>query len=206
MDQRKLTARTGERFTQLLSHVRDLKVQFWQGFDQSKIELEDLKNAHQQLQAAHILRRGRAHGAAADGLSAAPAPSSRFRGTTPPRDGGRYTNLVRGQFCIQTIAWTEYMDDAGKESFRKIDDAFKGDDDINDLTEVDDTQLLLRGPTAKLLFKVFNSYEKAVDAMQLKKRGDMYSKTELLKHGEDLELPRFNEVAKIPGQHRGKVG
>ncbi|KAK3385191.1 hypothetical protein B0H63DRAFT_522534 [Podospora didyma] len=119
------------------------------------------------------------------------------------KDRGGNADGVRGQgsqFCIQTMAWTEHMDEEGKDCLRRIDDAFKGDDDINDLTEVNDTLLLRKGPAAKLLLKVLNSHNKAVDSMQLKKQEDMYGRTELVRPNEHLTMPTFKEVAKILGQ------
>ncbi|TGJ83505.1 hypothetical protein E0Z10_g5265 [Xylaria hypoxylon] len=159
------TETTRERFKRILSHVRDLKGQFWQGFDQSKIELEGKISRREIGHYKRLISRLEAVSTTVLLLTGSPLQQTEadaiieFQRNNSPRDGGRHTNTVRDQdskLCIQTIAWTEYMDDAGKESLRKIDNAFKGDDDINDLAEVNDTQLLRRGPTAKLLFKILN--------------------------------------------------
>ena len=48
------------------------------------------------------------------------------------------------------------------------------------MTEVDDEQLLKRGPSATLLLKMLNANNPAVDKMNLRKADLMYGKADLL--------------------------
>lgn len=95
------------------------------------------------------------------------------------------------------------MDKDTIASLRQIDDAFKGEDDINDLTEVHDTTFLKSGPSAKMVYKMLNAHNKSVDSMQLKKAEDKYGKIPLAVPGQDLTIPSFREVARILGQSDG---
>ncbi len=106
-----------------------------------------------------------------------------------------------GDFFIEIGALTQAMDDVGKQSFRELDDAFRGTQDINDVTEMEDDKLLRMGPSAELLFKMLNAHNPTVDKMNLKKAGHMYGRTELLGPGQTkLEMPSFEDAARALGQ------
>ncbi|KAH6959708.1 hypothetical protein BKA56DRAFT_468204, partial [Ilyonectria sp. MPI-CAGE-AT-0026] len=224
--------RTGQgKFARLLDHVRNLKIQFWQGYDQRHIDLTGLQKEHKSalreskkqpksLNSVRFTfeREIGYYTRLLEGNKAGPTTVLLLTGSplqpveadaviklqkdNSIKKGGKM-NAVRGQgsqFCIQTMAWTKHMDEEAKQSLRKMDDAFMGDNDVNDVTEVDDEWLLANGPSAKLLYKVLNSNNKGVDSMRLKTAEDKYGMTALVKPGDNLTMPTFKEVAKMLGQ------
>ncbi|KAF4963146.1 hypothetical protein FSARC_8811 [Fusarium sarcochroum] len=107
----------------------------------------------------------------------------------------RYT--VTGDiFCIQTLAFTEFMPRDSVQRFQQIDNAFSGNQDINDLTEVTESTLLEYGPTAKLFQKVLNSHLQSVDKSSMATK-DMYGRQRLCADGGQIVFPRIEEVMKI---------
>ncbi|OAP54556.1 hypothetical protein AYL99_11004 [Fonsecaea erecta] len=229
-----------ERFLRLLSHVRDLKLPFWQGYYQDDIDMTALAAAHasaleesgKQPKSLNSLRftfereigrylrlkQSKGHDAApttvllltgsplqpteADAIIKCQKDNT-LLGKQPPSTA----TAVRGegsQFCIQTIAWTEFMDEQSKRCLRKIDNANKGEDDINDLTEVHDTKLRDHGASAELLFKVLNSHNPAVDGLTLKDE-DKYGKAKLYVTGQPLVMPGVDKIAAVLGQNSEDV-
>ena len=71
------------------------------------------------------------------------------------------------------------------------------------MTEVDDEQLLKRGPSATLLLKMLNANNPAVDKMNLRKADLMYGNADLLGPGQTkLVMPSFEDVARALGQYQ----
>ena len=219
------TETSQETFTRLLGHVRGLKVHFWRGFHQRSLDLDELRKKcikatnESQKQPRSLsnvrftLERATAH-YRRQMKSQGGTPTTVLLLTGSPMQKSE-VNLVidqqkkshqggeGGDFFIEIVAWTKAMDHVGKQSFRVLDEAFKGTQDINDVTEVDDELLLGKGPSATLLLKMLNANNPAVDKMNLRKADLMYGNADLLGPGQTkLVMPSFEDVARALGQYQ----
>lgn len=219
------TETSQEKFTRLLDHVRGLKVHFWRGFHQRSLDLDELRkkctkatnesqkqprslsNVRFTLEraTAHYRRQMERQGGTPTTvllLTGSPMQKSEVK-LVIHQQKMSHQDGEGGDFFIEIVAWTKAMDHVGKQSFRTLDEAFKGTQDINDVTEVDDELLLRRGPSATLLLKMLNANNPAVDKMNLRKADLMYGKVDLLGPGQTrLVMPSFEDVARALGQYQ----
>ncbi|KAF5971880.1 hypothetical protein FBULB1_9002 [Fusarium bulbicola] len=110
-----------------------------------------------------------------------------------------HDTVTGDMFCIQTLAFTEFMPRDSVKRYQQIDNAFGGNKDINDLTEVTESKLLEYGPSAKLFEKVLNSHLRTVDKSNLAIK-DMYGKQKLCDDGNSIVFPTVKEVNRIFGR------
>ncbi|TVY74556.1 hypothetical protein Focb16_v005928 [Fusarium oxysporum f. sp. cubense] len=214
-----------EKFTRLLDHIRKLKVPYWRGFHQRDLEQDDLRvnciNATKESQkqprslsnVRFTLERATAH-YQRQIKSQDTTPTTVLLLTGSPMQNNEVQLVIKqqtashskgegGGFSIGIMAWTKWMDALGKSSFRILDEAFRGSQDINDVTEVDDDLLLKKGPSSALLLKVLNADNPAVDKMNLRKADLMYGKDNLLEPEETkLVMPLPEDVARALGQYK----
>ncbi|OAL42806.1 hypothetical protein IQ07DRAFT_553657 [Pyrenochaeta sp. DS3sAY3a] len=83
------------------------------------------------------------------------------------------------QFQICTLLHTGHLDNPTIERFKEIDNFAWGDDDINDLLIVQESDILGKFLSPKALFKLFNTHHPQVDQMELA-RNDIYSEYQLI--------------------------
>ncbi|OAL31082.1 hypothetical protein AYO20_08413 [Fonsecaea nubica] len=99
-------------------------------------------------------------------------------------------------FCVETVAFTGYMEADKVRHFKKIDNKFEGVRDINDMVSVDEDRLAEFGPSEILFKKILNPHLKNIDEMKMSE-DDKYGEFPLCTNGESVELPSLEEVRKI---------
>ncbi|CAJ2508634.1 Uu.00g136600.m01.CDS01 [Anthostomella pinea] len=216
-------------FIELRNHVWDLRVQFWEGYSQRDLELDQLKEnyasavqeATKQPQSLNSLcfTYERELGRYKRQIASARArdPTTVLLLTGSPLQQVEADAIIRLQegvkmdktdkpgkvsdqgnlFCIQTIAWTQHIEKADLACLHTINNYFKGKRDINDLTEIIDSEFGKFGPSAKLLLKVLNSHNTEIDHITISP-GVKYGNTGLVSpNDKSLELPTFDNVVKV---------
>lgn len=104
--------------------------------------------------------------------------------------------LGGGEFCIQIVAMTENMDEEALLSLRYIDNAYRGNNDIHDVTEIKETKLVTNGPSPALLYKMLNPHNRRVDDLK-QAESDKYGRVELMNIKEDWTPPTSDQVAAV---------
>jgi hypothetical protein len=102
------------------------------------------------------------------------------------------------QFCIAAGVMVENMDATAIEGYKKIDTFATGEDDINDMTEIQESKVLDFFLSALCLFKMLNSHHPSVDNMPMA-ASEQYGSLRLTPNGNVITMPRVSDVKKIFG-------
>lgn len=106
------------------------------------------------------------------------------------------------QFVISTVAMTKNMSAAVIAGYHEIDNFAHDEDDINDLTALDENEVLDRFLSPKAIFKINNSHNQEVDTnLKFASESELYSNIALTKQGDNkvITLPSIKQVRNFLG-------
>jgi hypothetical protein len=203
-----------EKHTRLLSHVRQLKTMFWQGWHQRDIEPEKLPALYTTALAesnkqpkllnsicftieralelhTRLKAQDGAHPTTVLLLTGSPMVKSEETAIKALQD------KVQGggsEFSIATLVFDRFLDDKSRKVYTELDDHCEGDKDICDTTFTDEESFRMNGPGAKLLLKLLNSHVRAVDRLKFKAEAEKYGPMPLIAAGRTLTLPSVEDI------------
>jgi hypothetical protein len=105
------------------------------------------------------------------------------------------------QFQISAVVMTKHMSSAAVAGYREIDNFAEGEDDINDLTTLDESKVLRHLLSPKTLFKVNNCHNQEVDNnLKFTSNDEVYSNMVLTNDDNKvITLPAINQVKDVLG-------
>ncbi|KAI5465135.1 hypothetical protein BGZ63DRAFT_379421 [Mariannaea sp. PMI_226] len=212
MEESRRTSRLNddETHTKLLAHVQWLREPYRQGWRQEDLKVEDFSNLYKEartavnqqpkklnnicftIQQAIAFQQRLQKGADAQATSVIILTGSPLFGRDAKaikRDQGQVTGGA-DEFSIQTLLFCDNLERPSIEIHRQIDNNFKGDKDIYDVSELSERKVLDCGLSEIQLVKIFNSSNPAVDRLKFRKDGDKYGPCPL----GGLDLPSVEQT------------
>ncbi|KAL5346594.1 hypothetical protein ACLOAV_008301 [Pseudogymnoascus australis] len=105
------------------------------------------------------------------------------------------------QFQISAVVMTKHMSGAAIGGYRGIDNFADGEDDINDMTTLDESEVLKHFLSPKTIFKINNCHNPEVDNnLKFSSNNELYSSMELTHdNNKTVTLPAIKQVKDFLG-------
>ncbi|KAH7112342.1 hypothetical protein EDB81DRAFT_862703 [Dactylonectria macrodidyma] len=105
--------------------------------------------------------------------------------------------VVKGQgtqFQISSVLMTKHLSQTAVSGYIEIDNFATKENDINDLTSLDESEVLKCLLSPKAIFKILNSHNPLIDNLDFITKKELYSNIPLLGHNSIITVPTVKQL------------
>lgn len=108
--------------------------------------------------------------------------------------------VVKGQgtqFQISSVLMAKHLSQAAVNGYTEIDNFATKENDINDLTSLNESKVLKYPLSTKTIFKMFNSHNPQVDNLNFSTKKELYSNIPLLEDNSIITVPAVTQLKEV---------